>query len=110
MPGWSSPMPAELVSEHQAPYIERFERTAKAGPRWLQETREAAIESFAELGFPNSHDEDWKFTNLNPLLRKQFEPAEAGHASAAAELLSRFPANERRIVLLNGRYQAALSN
>jgi Fe-S cluster assembly protein SufD len=34
--------------------------------------RKAAIARFGEIGFPNERNEDWKFTNLAPLLRTPF--------------------------------------
>ena len=38
----------------------------------VQQLREAAIARFGEIGFPSSRNEDWKFTNLAPLLRTSF--------------------------------------
>jgi Fe-S cluster assembly protein SufD len=43
----------------------------------LRRLRRAALERFAALGFPNLKDEDWRFTNLAPLLKIPFEPGEA---------------------------------
>src|SRR5581483_4054441 len=40
----------------------------------LSRLRREASERFAALGFPTTADEEWRFTNLAPLLRVPFEP------------------------------------
>ena len=35
----------------------------------MQELRESAFQRFAELGFPTTHDEEWRFTNVAPIAR-----------------------------------------
>ena len=49
---------------------------AKGGQAWLHPVRRAAIGRLEELGFPTTHDEDWRFTNLAPLVQTAFRPAE----------------------------------
>ena len=44
-------------------------------PAWLPKLRHAAIESFAELGFPTTHDEEWIYTNVSALASTPFVPA-----------------------------------
>jgi Fe-S cluster assembly protein SufD len=58
------------------------------------DVRQAAIERFAELGFPTTHHEDWRFTNVTPLTQVPFRRAERG---ADSDLLRRLPSN-RNIV------------
>jgi Fe-S cluster assembly protein SufD len=44
------------------------ERLAVAGSvAWLEELRRAAFARFEELGFPTPHDEDWRYTGLQPI-------------------------------------------
>jgi Fe-S cluster assembly protein SufD len=45
---------------------------ARHSPPFVRRLREAAIARFGEVGFPNSRNEDWKFTNLAPMLRTTF--------------------------------------
>ena len=47
-------------------------------PAWVQPLREAAIARFAELGFPTTHDEEWRFTNVAPIARTTFVPGRTG--------------------------------
>ncbi len=45
-------------------------------PAWLDSLRRAALEEFSRLGFPTTHDEEWRFTNLAPIARTAFRLAE----------------------------------
>src|SRR5207247_763718 len=38
-------------------------------PSWLRGIRRSAIERFEAVGFPTQRHEEWRFTNLAPLLR-----------------------------------------
>jgi hypothetical protein len=48
---------------------ERFERERTGEPTTMREMRRKAIVHFAESGFPTTHDEDWKYTNIAPIVR-----------------------------------------
>ncbi len=60
----------KVITATQAPekYLEifdQFNNRADAGqPRWLQSLRQDAFARFSETGFPTTHDEDWRFTNV----------------------------------------------
>ncbi len=58
------------------PYLAAFDAFAKAAgetePPWLRKLRAAAIGSFQKTGFPTTKDEDWKHTNVAPLVRTPF--------------------------------------
>ena len=58
------------------PYWEKFEKAKleTRQPSWLFPIRKAAISRFAELGFPTTHDEDWRFTNVAPIAKLPFKP------------------------------------
>jgi len=42
---------------------------------WLRRTREAALERFAQVGFPTVRDEEWKYTRVTPIAEHPFTPA-----------------------------------
>ncbi|GBC78244.1 FeS cluster assembly protein SufD [bacterium HR08] len=44
-------------------------------PAWMQAQREAAFARFEALGFPTTRQEEWRFTNIAPLLRASFHLA-----------------------------------
>ncbi|MGD1006618.1 MAG: Fe-S cluster assembly protein SufD [Ignavibacteriaceae bacterium] len=41
----------------------------------IHRVRKEAIANFSNLNFPTTHDEDWRFTNITPLLKHNFLPA-----------------------------------
>src|SRR2546427_9667912 len=103
------------VMKETDPYLakfERFEEEAKQ-PSWLFPLRKAGIARFAELGFPTTRNEDWRFTNVAPIAKLPFEPvfdADAEDVSAAvlSELTFAKVAAPRRGVV-NGRFSSSLS-
>ncbi len=60
------------------PIVALFERLEKEGalrhPSWVFPLRQAGLTRFAELGFPTLKDEDWRFTNVAPLVKLPFKP------------------------------------
>ncbi len=57
-------------------YLSEFERRSPrlplAGDGRLGTLRRAAIARLSEIGFPSVRDDEWKFTNVAPLLRSPF--------------------------------------
>ncbi len=41
----------------------------------IHQLRKEAISNFSELNFPNIKDEEWKYTNVSPLLKYNFKPS-----------------------------------
>jgi Fe-S cluster assembly protein SufD len=70
------------------------------------------MERSVELGFPTARDEDWKFTNLAPLARKEFTPAAEGGGVTLDDLAPFvFRGQESaRLVFVNGSYAPELSD
>ena len=97
------------------PFLEKFERFEKEAkhPSWLFPIRKAGIARFAELGFPTTRHEDWRFTNVAPLAKLPFKPVfEAGGNSVTAETLGQLTfANltGSRLVFVNGHFSKELS-
>ena len=79
----------------------------------LVSIRQEAALRFAELGFPTTRHEDWRFTNVSPIAKTHFSAAPADLNAEEAELLDQhlFP-NEGgpRLVFINGRYLRELSD
>ena len=92
-------------------YLENFDRLDKTStqPAWLRTLRQRAFARFAEAGFPTTHDEDWRFTNVSALANTRFEPAPQVTVKAAALEPFRTSDFPCRIVFLNGRYAPELS-
>lgn len=97
-------------------YIATFRerRTAGAcGPAWLEELRQAAMASFAAIGFPTTKNEDWKYTNIEPVVSLPFV---SGNGEVkrldAAEIFSKacVDPDAPRLVFVNGAYAPELSS
>jgi Fe-S cluster assembly protein SufD len=65
------------VAEQTGQWLEHFTNQPPA-PAWLQPLRETAFARFAELGFPSTHNEEWRFTNVAPIARTTFAAGRQG--------------------------------
>jgi Fe-S cluster assembly protein SufD len=102
------------VAEQTGEWLAAFTRQSPAAP-WLQDLRDAAFQRFSQLGFPTTHDEEWRFTNVAPIARATFStlPAPIGFRGVpdgvetprperAAPYLARFASFDRNpFVALN---------
>ena len=97
------------------PYWEKFEQAKleTRPPSWLFPIRKAAISRFAELGFPTTHDEDWRFTNVAPIAKLPFKPVlERVGAKLDAEAIAKYSftgLKASRLVFVNGLFAKELS-
>lgn len=94
--------------------LERFrgERPGDA-VEWIAGTRRDAAARFAELGLPTTRIEDWKYTSVRPIAKRDFARADAQGATADADAVEalRIPGIEAyRLVFVNGHFAAALSD
>lgn len=94
-------------------YVSAFEkRSAEGGPSWLAEIRRAAFDRFAALGFPTTRHEEWKYTNLAPLVKTTFAPADAAARNAKSAAIDAKVFDDKgaiRIVFVDGQYSEKLS-
>jgi len=104
------------TKEYEERYLASFQeldsRTGSRVPAWLRRLRQEAAEYFAETGFPTTRNEEWKYTNVAPLLAVPFEPAAEG-ASLGEEALKPAlldDAEAARLVFVNGRFAETLSS
>jgi Fe-S cluster assembly protein SufD len=66
----------------------------------FQPLREAGFQRFAELGFPTTHDEEWRFTSVASIARSKFLTA-APDAPGDVDQLAPWTAGNR-LVFVNG--------
>ena len=97
-------------------YISSFAKVEKSRASneqaWLTELRRSALDSFQRLGFPTTHDEEWRFTSVAPITRVPFKLAtDTGAPSAAALKSFSFGSwSGIQLVFVNGIYSARLSS
>jgi Fe-S cluster assembly protein SufD len=103
------------ASEELDVYLSDFaarERNRAAAPPWLSRLRKTAMERFADLGFPTTRMEDWRFTSVAPIAKTQFQLAAPAAGVTLNELL-RVPLADLggpRLVFVNGRFAEQLSS
>ena len=87
-----------------------FTKTA-AGEKlpWLKRLREDAFERFCEVGFPTTHDEDWRFTNVSAIARTEFRPATSTKLGPGDTTAWRVDDVAASLVFVNGRFDLELS-
>ncbi len=105
-------MSTTVASDVIAPYAVAFDSMIGSLPGGgrVGELRRAAMQRFGELGFPDVRQEEWRFTDVGPIARTEFDLAPVATAleSGAVE-----PYNYRdcyRLVLVNGRLAPELSD
>lgn len=95
-------------------------QAARAGrdPEWIADIRAEALDSFRELGLPTARrgNEEYKYTDIRPLVRQGFSPLQIidrDSAAAASDLdleqLNVGPSEWHRVVIVDGRFAAELS-
>ncbi len=94
-------------------YLEAFTEFTKDSdaPVWLRDLREAAFSRFCAVGFPTTHDEDWRFTNISALTRTSFRLAgESANQFTVSDLVQwRMEGAAARLVFVDGRFEPKLS-
>jgi Fe-S cluster assembly protein SufD len=89
-----------------------FARTDSADhPAWLRAIREEARTRAAHLGFPTTRHEEYKYTNLTPILQLPLHAAEKPKASLTAKDIEKFGhgLDCYQLVFVDGHYSAELS-
>jgi Fe-S cluster assembly protein SufD len=77
----------------------------------IHKLRKEAIENFSQLNFPTIHDEDWKYTNITPLLKYNFKPFD-GEITLNEDQIKKFlfkNISKNRLVFVNGHFVKRLS-
>lgn len=105
------------VTEAKNVYLAHYSRVKEElsgnGKAWSHEIRDAAIACFSELGFPTNRDEEWRYTNVTPIVDTPFEPARydiEGLTSDAVARASLGMLEAGRAVFVNGYYSRELSS
>lgn len=83
---------------------------AQATPAWVKERRDRAATRFADIGFPTTRLEDWRFTNVAPIAEAALAPARGSFAQAAALVSSVHVPGALRLAIVNGQFAAGLSD
>src|SRR5262245_59256414 len=94
----------------------KFFAKTRAGkdPAWLKTLRQRASESFEELDFPTTRDEERKYTNVALIFKTQFRQVfDLGAHCLTTEIIEPFTFAESRhsrLVFINGLFSRELSD
>ncbi len=80
---------------------------------WFAPIRKRAIDAFARVGFPSTRVEEWKYTDIAPVLRTDFVRSHAGCERLSFELLESLQAPEASgsyLVFIDGNFCRELSS
>jgi Fe-S cluster assembly protein SufD len=102
------------ATQHLETYLEGFTEFEKqaAGRElsWLRELRQNAFARFCQTGFPTTHDEDWRFTNISAIAQTPFSlPAETPLIAATKLNHWKVDGAAARLVFVDGRFVRELS-
>jgi Fe-S cluster assembly protein SufD len=107
---------AIALKESEELYLKDFRelenRQAATAPTWLSKLRSEGMQAFAELGFPNTRLEDWKYCNVAPITGVRFQPAVYEPDDRIQEWVEEISFSEpdgTRLVFVNGHYVEELS-
>ncbi len=104
-----------LGTESKERYLKAFEQARPNGraPGWFENLREEGIGSFQALGFPTTRNEEWKYTNIEPVISQSFIQVGGDAANAEpGDLLARSFVDKDSLYLtfINGVYAPKLSH
>jgi Fe-S cluster assembly protein SufD len=112
---------ATQIAKEKNTYLDAFQtlreqRRARKSAAWVERLRESAMDRFEQLGFPTTDEEAWKYTNVAPIAKANFEPAllrpddKAATDASQLEGFTYEEARRSRLVFVNGIYRKELSS
>ena len=96
-------------------YLESFSEFEKLATGhdlpWLWRLRQDAFARFCEVGFPTTHDEDWRFTNVSAIAQTAFRLTRNGRARLSQQELEpyRITGVASQLVFVDGCFARELS-
>jgi Fe-S cluster assembly protein SufD len=108
-----------IVQEQLGHYVSAFGDFRKvavgADLPWLTKLREDAFARFAETGFPSTNVEDWRFTNIAPMAKAEFQLAARPQRQELLALRAqidayRIPDAACLLVFVNGHFAPDVSS
>ena len=106
-------MPDQARDHFVADFARRSGALPGSGTPWVERMRRLALEQFAATGFPSAREEDWKYTNVEPIARHRFDaptrPATAITPGQVAALAFGENTSEHLLVFVDGFFVSSLS-
>lgn len=102
----------DRLSNYHKAYEAVRAQASEREPVWLGQLREDGWARFSAKGFPTTHDEDWRFTNLAALAKTPFHRAAAGEVFVSASQIAPYGVDGAacQLVFVNGHFSPELSD
>ena len=95
------------LPDHRSRAFAALQERVQGAPPWVAALRQAAFSRVGELGFPTTRHEDWKYTNVRPLVDTDWGRGGASPAEAPITLPG---FDGPRLTFVNGRFAPELSD
>lgn len=97
--------------QHYLDVAQRFQaERAAVTPLWLRSFREQGLAQLARQGFPTPRSEDWKYTDVAPIVSRPFAPAGDGVKADLNARVEQLALPGPRLVFVDGRFVPVLSS
>ena len=81
----------------------------KSDSKVLESKRASAVSEFERMGFPTKKNEEWRFTNVAPIVNTDFTVKNDGAKKNLIEKLAEYKFDANVVVIYNGNYSPELS-
>ncbi|MEI7483372.1 MAG: Fe-S cluster assembly protein SufD [Ignavibacteriota bacterium] len=81
----------------------------KSDSKVLENRRAEAVSEFERMGFPTKKNEEWRFTNVAPIVNTDFTVKKDGVKKNLIEILAEYKFDANVVVIYNGNYSSELS-
>lgn len=85
------------------------DRMSTPEPTWFESVRDSARQQHQKVGLPTGKEEQWRFTQIGPILRTSFSPADAANPKDLTAQYSFGSEALVELVFVNGRFAPELS-
>ncbi|KFE65435.1 Fe-S cluster assembly protein SufD [Hyalangium minutum] len=97
--------------QHYLDVAQRFqEERAAESPLWLRSFREQGLAQLSRQGFPSTKNEDWKYTDVAPIVSRPFAPTGSAGRLELKARVEQLALPGPRLVFVDGRLSAELSS
>lgn len=83
---------------------------ARQDPRWINDMRTKNLSQWADMKIPTTKDEEWKYTNIAPVLKRRYHFPAKKESVDQSQLKKYCRQDEINIVFVNGIFAPELSN
>ncbi|WP_224242255.1 Fe-S cluster assembly protein SufD [Hyalangium gracile] len=97
--------------QHYLDVAQRFQaEQAASSPLWLRTLREQGLEQLSRQGFPTARHEDWKYTDVAPIVSRPFAPLAVGSKVELQARVAQLALPGPRLVFVDGRLSPELTS